>query len=31
MKDNKKSIKKYADEAGVKVLKRFTRFKVGQA
>nr|WP_062336273.1 translation elongation factor Ts [Herbidospora sakaeratensis] len=30
VKDNKKSIKKYADEAGVKVLA-FTRFKVGQA
>ncbi|WP_061296974.1 translation elongation factor Ts [Herbidospora cretacea] len=30
VKDNKKSIKKYADEAGVKVLA-FTRYKVGQA
>ncbi|WP_214106100.1 translation elongation factor Ts [Acrocarpospora catenulata] len=30
VKDNKKTIKKYADEAGVKVLA-FTRFKVGQA
>ncbi|WP_062439313.1 translation elongation factor Ts [Herbidospora daliensis] len=30
VKDNKKSIEKYASEAGVKVLA-FTRFKVGQA
>ncbi|MEV0969591.1 translation elongation factor Ts [Microtetraspora glauca] len=30
VKDNKKSIAKYADEAGVKVLA-FARFKVGQA
>ncbi|GAA0999059.1 translation elongation factor Ts [Acrocarpospora macrocephala] len=30
VKDNKKTIRKYADEAGVKVLA-FTRFKVGQA
>ncbi|GAA0428709.1 elongation factor Ts [Acrocarpospora corrugata] len=30
VKDNKKTIKKYAAEAGVKVLA-FTRFKVGQA
>ncbi|WP_066373533.1 translation elongation factor Ts [Herbidospora mongoliensis] len=30
VKDNKKSIKKYADEAGVQVLA-FTRYKVGQA
>ncbi|MFF4778798.1 translation elongation factor Ts [Microtetraspora fusca] len=30
VKDNKKSVGKYADEAGVKVLA-FTRYKVGQA
>ncbi|WP_067184155.1 translation elongation factor Ts [Microtetraspora niveoalba] len=30
VKDNKKSVSKYADEAGVKVLA-FTRYKVGQA